>query len=150
MSKKMWNSMLAWAILAMAFERGFAAEALWPFDRLPVDQIKKDWGFEPDAKWLSHVQHACLRVREKSGEGGGSGVLVSPDGLLITNRHVVARALRAASDEKRNLARDGYYAHNKGDELDIGARLESKFRTNRQRDGYLSLGRDSHKEVIPG
>src|SRR5438876_1826129 len=48
---------------------------------------------------------------------GGTGEFLSPEGLLLTNHHVAFDALVAASDPAKDYASNGYFAHNRGEEL---------------------------------
>src|SRR5207249_1625700 len=48
---------------------------------------------------------------------GGTGEFVSPEGLLLTNHHVAFDALVAASDPSKDYATNGYFAHNRSEEL---------------------------------
>src|SRR5438477_1814305 len=48
---------------------------------------------------------------------GGTGEFLSPEGLLLTNHHVAFDALVAASDPSKDYATNGYFAHNRGEEL---------------------------------
>ena len=48
---------------------------------------------------------------------GGTGELLSPEGLMLTNHHVAFDALVAASDQSKDYATNGYLAHNRGEEL---------------------------------
>jgi len=48
---------------------------------------------------------------------GGTGEFLSPEGLLLTNHHVAFDALVAASDPSKDYATNGYFAHNRSEEL---------------------------------
>lgn len=48
---------------------------------------------------------------------GGTGEFLSPDGLLLTNHHVAFDALVSASDTAKDYATNGYFAHNRNEEL---------------------------------
>src|SRR5207237_10234676 len=48
---------------------------------------------------------------------GGTGEFLSSEGLLLTNHHVAFDALVAASDPSKDYATNGYFAHNRGEEL---------------------------------
>jgi hypothetical protein len=77
----------------------------------PLKALKERYGFEPDAKWLEHLQKSSVRFP------GGSGSFVSPDGLVMTNQHVGRGALAKLSTRERDLVRDGFYARTPADEL---------------------------------
>lgn len=66
---------------------------------------------------LDAYSHAVVSVVEKVGpavvgislqRGGGSGVLFTPDGYLLTNAHVVAKARRLAVNFPDGSSRDGH------------------------------------------
>jgi len=101
----------------------FSGEALWPLNALPLEEIEKDWKFKPDEKWIKHVQQATARVAMKDMPGGGSGAFVSPDGLLVTNRHCIDDMLAALSTPERNILRDGFYANSRDLELETGMEI---------------------------
>src|SRR6184192_1467871 len=48
---------------------------------------------------------------------GGTGEFLSSEGLLLTNHHVAFDALVAASDPSKDYATNGYFAHNRSEEL---------------------------------
>src|SRR6266581_6241021 len=48
---------------------------------------------------------------------GGTGEFLSAEGLLLTNHHVAFDALVAASDPSKDYATNGYFAHNRSEEL---------------------------------
>lgn len=89
-----------------------ADEGMWTFDSPPRAQIKARYGFEPDAEWLTRVQHAAVRIGD-----GGSGSFVSPQGLLLTNQHVARGQLFKLSSADRDLIRDGFHARTPDAEL---------------------------------
>ncbi|MFZ4630010.1 MAG: S46 family peptidase, partial [Blastocatellia bacterium] len=63
-----------------------ADEGMWTFDNPPLRQWRENYGFTPDQAWLDRLRLATVRLSE--GAGGGTGCLVSPQGLLMTNQHV--------------------------------------------------------------
>lgn len=89
-----------------------ADEGMWLFSRPPTKILKEKYQFEPDAQWLEHVQKSCVRFSV-----GGSGSLVSPDGLVMTNHHVGSDQVGELSTAQRDLLKDGYYAKTRADEL---------------------------------
>src|SRR5438270_12266827 len=48
---------------------------------------------------------------------GGTGEFLSAEGLMLTNHHVAFDALVAASDPSKDYATNGYFAHNRSEEL---------------------------------
>src|SRR5262245_39171929 len=73
------------AIPAAIVSRAVADEGMWTFDNFPAARVKQLYGFAPDQKWLDRIRKASVRL-----DGGCSGSIVSPDGLVLTNHHCVA------------------------------------------------------------
>jgi len=99
-------------LLAVAFSPAFADEGMWPYNRLPLDQLERYYGFEPDEAFLERLQRASVRLNN-----GGSGSFVSPDGLVMTNHHVAADCIRKLSSEDNDYVADGYHASSRDEEL---------------------------------
>jgi hypothetical protein len=89
-----------------------AAEGMWPYNRLPQDELKQQHGFEPDAAFLDRLQKASVRLNN-----GGSGSFVSPNGLLMTNHHVASDCIKKLSSEKKDYIQDGFSAARRSAEL---------------------------------
>ena len=107
-------------LAAAAVGRALADEGLWPLDLLPAEQLAREHAFRPDRQWLVHVQKSCVRFA-----AGGSGCLVSPNGLVLTNHHIGAAAVRSLSDARHDYVRDGFWAPTVRDELRCpGLRLQ--------------------------
>ncbi len=84
---------------------------MWTFDNVPVDEYKKELGFEPSDQWLDHVQKSALQFG-----GGCSGSFVSEDGLIMTNHHCIRGRLSRVQKEGEDLFKNGYYAKTLEDE----------------------------------
>lgn len=82
-----------------------ADEGMWLFNRPPTKQVKAKYGFDLTPQWLEHVQKSAVRVMS-----GGSGSLVSANGLVMTNHHVGSDIIEKLSTAERNLLEDGFYA----------------------------------------
>ena len=76
---------------------------MWTFDNLPMKEMQSQYGFTPSSDWLQHVQLAAVRI-----SGGCSGVFVSADGLILTNRHCVEGCIAQISSPKQDYIRDGF------------------------------------------
>jgi hypothetical protein len=103
---------LAAFLLAPATLAARVDEGMWLFNRPPASEIKARYGFDADAKWLEHVQRSCVRVST-----GGSGSIVSKDGLVMTNHHVASDILEKLSSKERNLIEKGFWAATQADEI---------------------------------
>ncbi|HEY9104024.1 S46 family peptidase [Chitinimonas sp.] len=87
-----------------------ADEGMWTFDNPPLSRLDKTYGFQPSAAWLAHLQQAAVNF-------GASSSFVSPDGLLLTNHHVALGCIDKLSSPARDLAHNGYVAHQRYEEL---------------------------------
>ena len=87
-------------------------EGMWPFDNLPLAQLKEKHQFEPTADWLDHVRLGSVRF-----DTGGSGSFVSPNGLVMTNHHVALETIQKVSTQEKDYVRDGFSAKQFGSEV---------------------------------
>src|SRR4029079_2800804 len=93
---------------------GFARmdEGMWPFNNVPRAEIKKKYGFDITDEWLKKVQLASVRFNN-----GGSRSFVSPNGLVLTNYHIVEDIVGEVSTPEKDLAKEGFVARTKADEI---------------------------------
>src|SRR3989442_4689624 len=82
-----------------------ADEGMWTFDNVPRAEIKKRYGFEITDDWLKKVQLASVRFNN-----GGSGSFVSPNGLGLTNYHIVEEIINQVSTPEKDFAKEGFVA----------------------------------------
>jgi peptidase S46-like protein len=92
----------------------FAAvdEGMWPFNNVPRADIKRKYGFEVTDDWLREVQLSSVRFNN-----GGSGSFVSPNGLVLTNYHIVEDIVSELSTPEKDYAKEGFVARTQSDEL---------------------------------
>ncbi len=89
-----------------------ADEGMWPFNNVPKAEIKKRYGVDVTDAWLKHVQLASVRFNN-----GGSGSFVSPDGLVLTNYHIVEDIVGEVSTPEKDYAKDGFVARTRAEEI---------------------------------
>jgi hypothetical protein len=89
-----------------------ADEGMWVFNRLPLRQLKEQYGFEPTPAWIEHLRSAAVRFNS-----GGSGSFVSADGLVMTNHHIGADMLQKISSPEKDYYKDGFLARSPAEEV---------------------------------
>jgi len=90
----------------------WADEGMWTFNNVPRADIKKKYGFEITDAWLKKVQLASVRFNN-----GGSGSFVSPNGLVLTNYHIVEDIVNEVSTPEKDLAKEGFLAKTRAEEI---------------------------------
>jgi hypothetical protein len=99
--------------------KSFADEGMW----LPMllgqqvynDMVKK--GLKLTKDQLYSINKASIKDAIVIFGGGCTGEVVSAEGLVFTNHHCGYDAIASASTVDRNYLKDGFYAHNKGEEF---------------------------------
>ncbi|HEU5237546.1 MAG TPA: S46 family peptidase, partial [Pyrinomonadaceae bacterium] len=89
-----------------------ADEGMWTFNNIPRAEIKKKYGFDITDEWLKKVQLASVRFNN-----GGSGSFVSPNGLVLTNYHIVEDIVNEVSTPEKDLAKEGFVARSRAQEI---------------------------------
>ena len=87
-------------------------EGMWTFNNVPRADIKAKYGFEVTDEWLRKVQLASVRFNN-----GGSGSFVSPNGLVLTNYHIVEDIVGELSSAAKDYAKEGFVARSRAEEL---------------------------------
>ncbi|HYP53791.1 MAG TPA: S46 family peptidase, partial [Pyrinomonadaceae bacterium] len=91
--------------------RARADEGMWPFNNVPRAEIKRRYGFDVTDEWLRKLQLASVTFP------GGSGSVVSSDGLVLTNHHIASDTLQKLSTPERDLMKNGFHARTRAEEL---------------------------------
>jgi len=89
-----------------------ADEGMWTFNNVPRAEIKKKYGFVFTDEWLNKVRLASVRFNN-----GGSGSFVSPNGLVLTNYHIVEDIVGEVSTPQKDLAKEGFVARTRAEEI---------------------------------
>lgn len=89
-----------------------ADEGMWLVNKPPAAHLKSQHNFTASPAWLLHMQRGAVRF-----ETGGSGSIVSPNGLVMTNHHVGSDMIAKLSTKERDLMHDGFIAHKREQEL---------------------------------
>src|SRR3989304_5488277 len=106
--------LLALVLVAVAFTAmPRADEGFWPYNSIPKAAIKAQYKFTVTDAWLNHLQTATVKF------GGGTGSIVSPNGLVLTNHHIGLGTLQRLSTPEKNLVKDGFYAPTFANELKV-------------------------------
>jgi hypothetical protein len=109
--KKLLSAHLAALFAISTFTITLADEGMWTFNNVPRNEIKRRYGFEVTDSWLKKVQMASVRFNN-----GGSGSLVSPDGLVMTNHHIASETLQKISTAENDYLKTGFYARTRAEE----------------------------------
>ena len=113
--------MQRFAIVAFALVLGSVArqtvadEGMWTVDNFPSKQVRETYDVNIDAAWLDRVRLATARL-----EGGCTGSVVSPNGLVLTNNHCTWSCLFEHTSEDRNVWEEGHQSASPDDELRCG------------------------------
>lgn len=106
------RTLLTAALLTNLCLPGWADEGMWLMNSIPKERISKKYGFKVEESWVQHLMHSSVRFNN-----GGSGSIVSPEGLVITNHHIGADSLQKLSTAEQDLVKNGFYAPSKEREL---------------------------------
>jgi len=107
-------ALVALVLVAVAFGTAPRAdEGFWTYNSIPKAAIKAKYGFDATDAWLNHLQLATVRF------GGGTGSIVSPDGLVLTNWHIGQGIAQRFSTPEKDLVKNGFLAATQADEIKI-------------------------------
>ena len=111
------NLILAAAMLLSA-AAAHADEGMWTLYNLPhaVYEQMKTYGFSAPYEKLYKGEDAIMKSVVNF-SGYCSGVVVSPDGLVLTNHHCGFEAIRSHSTVEHDYMLNGFYAKSFAEEL---------------------------------
>jgi hypothetical protein len=89
-----------------------ADEGMWLFNAPPRAILKDRHNFDVSDAWMEHVQKSSVRFNS-----GGSGEVVSEDGLIMSNHHVGADALQKISTKEKDYLKTGFHAKTLAEEV---------------------------------
>ena len=113
-TRRFFTPLIALALVVVAFGIAPRAdEGFWPYNRIPKAAIKAKYKFDVTDTWLNHLQLATVKF------GGGTGSIVSPDGLVLTNHHIGLSSLQRLSTAEKDLVKGGFLAATRADELKV-------------------------------
>lgn len=89
-----------------------ADEGMWPFNRVPLEQIEKVHGVTIDSEFIERLRQASVRFNN-----GGSASFVSANGLVMTNHHVASDCIKKLSSKEKDYVQDGFHAETASAEM---------------------------------
>src|SRR5829696_8004014 len=110
-AKQSWLGLGLSAALLGSVSATKADEGMWLFNAPPRKLLKERYNFDATDAWLEHVQKSSVRF-----DSGGSGEVVSEDGLIMSNHHVGADALQKLSSKENDYLKTGFQARSLADE----------------------------------
>ncbi len=125
-------------------------EGMWTFDDLPLKEMQTQYQFTPSADWLTHLEHAALRLKE-----GCSAAFVSADGLILTNQHCIADCISQISTPKHDYTQEGFFAATRSEEqrcpeMAVEQLTESKDVTAEVSKSLKDLNGDAYTDALRG
>jgi len=109
-------SLLALPLALCAATAAHADEGMWLPSQLPqIAGSLRAAGFQGDPAGLAELARPPMNAVVRA--GGGTGALVSKDGLVLTNHHVAFGVIQYNSNAQRDLIGNGYVAADRAAEL---------------------------------
>ncbi len=117
-AKRIWPTILLAALLAVAFQTARADEGMWLPNLIGerIDDMRAK-GFRLTAEEIYSVNQASMKDAVVLFNGGCTGELISPEGLLLTNHHCGYGAIQNHSTVEHDYLTDGFWARSRSEEL---------------------------------
>ncbi len=120
------KKLIASVLLSISLLRAHADEGMWlPMllgQQVYADMVKK--GLKLTKEQLYSINKSSLKDAILIFGGGCTGEIVSDQGLIFTNHHCGYSAIADASTVENNYLKNGFYAHNKGQEIKSGLTVQ--------------------------
>lgn len=117
---------IASVLLSISLLRANADEGMWlPMllgQQVYADMVKK--GLKLTKEQLYSINKSSLKDAILIFGGGCTGEIVSDQGLIFTNHHCGYSAIADASTVENNYLKNGFYAHNKDQEIKSGLTVQ--------------------------
>ena len=119
MTMKTMKNVTLFFLLSLFLLPVHADEGMWMLGHLDkaTRRTLKEVGLELSPKELYHPRKASLKDAVVSFGGFCSGVVVSADGLVLTNHHCGFGSVQQHSTVEHDYLRDGFVARSRGEEL---------------------------------
>ena len=102
---------------------------MWTFENPPLAYLEKEYGFKPDAEWLTALRLGSLRLGgEDIRSEFGSASFVSTSGLILSSIRCVRDAVAATRPRDLDLIKTGF----------VAAGREQEFRLRSGHDQWLT------------
>ena len=112
-----------WAVLLLLVASGqvFADEGMWVLKELNKQNLErmKELGFTPSYEQLYSETDPCVANAVVIFGGGCSGITVSNEGLIFTNRHCGFGSIQQLSSVEHDYLKDGFVSQSKEEELPV-------------------------------
>ncbi len=112
------KTLLVWLLTFAVGFTAFADKGMW-LPSLISSRIKdmRSKGFRLTAEDIYSINKASLKDAVVLFDGGCTGEIVSPEGLLLTNHHCGYDAIQSLSSVEHDYLTNGFWAMSRGEEL---------------------------------
>ncbi|MCD8318845.1 MAG: S46 family peptidase [Paraprevotella sp.] len=113
------KKILTLLILACCFSGIRADEGMWMLNRISPKSMKimKSLGLQMSKKELYNTKGTALKYAVVDFGDFCSGVIVSPDGLVVTNHHCGFASIQSLATPENDILKNGFVAQTQAEEL---------------------------------